>query len=406
MNNDSFPISHRARITKPSALATIVAEAEKLRAEGRELIDLGAGEPDFNTPDHIKAAATRAMAENFTRYTATPGMIPLRRALVETINRDFGSDYTPENCCVVAGGKQGIFNGVMALVDRGDDVLLERPWWVSFPEIVSFAEGKVVPIDTEATDFHLTADMVREAITPASKLLILNSPSNPTGRVMAPDEFRKIIELAAARNIWVISDECYLHFVYPPGRPYSAAALPPELRARVLIVGSFSKTWAMTGWRLGYALGAKEWVREVTKISTQSTSGANSIAQKAALAALTGSQDSVGEMLAEYQRRAQWLAPALNAIPGIRCSMPEGAFYAFPDVRELMRNCGIADSAALQRTLLHDYGVVLSAGSAFGLEGYLRLSYANSLENIQRAVDRIRQLREDLDGRKSASSEA
>jgi aspartate aminotransferase len=395
MNHKSFQPSHRAQKTKASSLAAIVAETERLRAQGVEIIDLGAGEPDFPTPENIKAAAKRALDENFTRYTATSGVMPLRQAIVARFNQDFGSDYEANNCCVVSGGKQGIFNAVMALINPGDEVLLEGPCWVSFPEIVRFAEGRVVSIETEETDFHLTAEMVSSTITPKSKLLILNSPSNPTGRVIEQNEFRKIVEVAVSHDLWVISDECYLHFVYPPHRPQSAASLPAQLRERVMIIGSFSKTYAMTGWRLGFTLGPPEWVAEVLKISTQSTSGANSIAQKAALAALSEAQDSIGVMLAEYERRAEWLVPALNAIPGIECAMPEGAFYAFPNVKQLIEDCGFDSSAQLQQTLLSDYGVALSAGSAFGVEGYLRLSYANSLAAIERAVERIRQMQQE-----------
>lgn len=392
MNHKPFRPSVRAQQTKTSSLAAIVAETERLKSQGAEVIDLGAGEPDFATPAHIKDAAKQALDDNFTKYTATSGVLQLRQAICDRFNADFGSAYETAHCCVVSGGKQGLFNAVMALINPGDDVLLERPCWVSFPEIVHFAEGNVVPIDTEATDFHLTAELVSAAITPKSKLIIINSPSNPTGRVLAPDEFRKIVAVAVTNDLWVISDECYLHFVYPPRQPFSAAALPAQLRERVLIAGSFSKTYAMTGWRLGYTLGPPEWIAEVLKISTQSTSGANSIAQKAALTAMTESQQSVSDMLAEYQRRAEWLVPALNEIPGISCGMPEGAFYAFPNVRGLMRDCGFDNSQQLQKTLLSDYGVALSSGLAFGLDGYLRLSYANSLENIRRAVERIRQM--------------
>jgi len=318
--------------------------------------------------------------------------MPLRQAICDYHNQHFGSDYTPDQCCVVLGGKQGIFNAVLALINPGDEVLLENPCWVSFPEIVHFAEGKNVLIDTESTDFHLTADLVKAAITPKSKLLIINSPSNPTGRVIDPVEFEKIVRLAIENNIWVISDECYLQLVYPPHGVNSAAGLPAELRSRVLIAGSLSKTYAMTGWRVGFTLGPKEWVTEVIKIQSQSATHAASIAQKAGIAALTGSQQSVADMLVEYQRRGEWLVPALNEIPGIKCSMPEGAFYAFPNVKGLMKDCGFATSKELADELLHKYGIVLTAGSAFGAEGYLRISYANSLEAIQEAVARIKQL--------------
>lgn len=379
-------------MTKMSSTAAVVMAADKLRAQGVNVIDLGVGEPDFTTPEHIKDAAKQALDENFTKYTAAPGIMPLRQAICDYMNSNFGSDYTPEQCCVVLGGKQGIFNAVLALIDPGDEVLLENPCWVSFPEIVHFAEGKPVLIDTEATDFHMTADLVGQAITPKSKLLIINSPSNPTGRLIDRAEFRKIVELAVEKGLWVISDECYLQFVYPPNEVNSAAMLPEELRSRVLIAGSLSKTYAMTGWRVGFTLGPAEWVNEITKIQSQSATHAASIAQKASVVALTSSQESVKVMLAEYIRRAEWFIPALNRIPGIKCSAPEGAFYAFPNMKELMKNCGFATSKELADELLWKYGVVTTAGSAFGAEGYLRISYANSLEAITEAVERIKQM--------------
>ena len=387
-----FPASQRVQKTRMSATAAVVNAAAKLREQGVNLVDLGAGEPDFSTPAHIKEAAKRALDENLTKYTATSGIAPLRQAVCDYMNRNFGSDYAPEQCCVVLGGKQGIFNAVMALVNPGDDVLLEKPSWVSFPEIVHMAEGNVIAVDTEPTDFHLTAEMVKAALTPKSKLLIINSPSNPTGRVIDPAEFQKIIETAVEHGLWVISDECYLQFVYAPGRAFSAAALPAELRERVLIAGSLSKTYAMTGWRVGFTLGAQEWINEIIKVQSQSATHAASIAQYAGVVALSETQEPVKAMLAEYERRAAYFIPALNEIPGIQCSQPEGAFYAFPNVRQLMANCGFATSKEVADELLWKHGVVLTDGGAFGAEGYLRLSYANSLEALQEAVRRIRQM--------------
>ncbi len=243
-----FPVSIRSQRITLSPTAAVVMAADQLRAQGIEVIDLGVGEPDFPTPEHIKDAAKEALDRNLTKYTSTSGIMPLRKAICDSINQQFGSDYAVENCCVVVGGKQGIFNAIMGLINPGDEVLLEKACWVSFPGIVKFAEGEIVWLDTESTDFHLTAELVQAAITPKSKLLIINSPSNPTGRVIAPEEFRNIVQVATDRGLWVISDECYLQFVYPPHQPFSAAALPADLRSRVLIVGSLSKTYAMTGW--------------------------------------------------------------------------------------------------------------------------------------------------------------
>lgn len=388
----AFPASNRALNTHLSSTAAVVIAADKLRAQGVTVIDLGVGEPDFPTPEHIKSAAKRALDDNFTKYTTSAGIPQLRQAVCDYVNSNFGSDYTPDQCCITVGGKQAIFSGVVSLINPGDEVLLEKPCWVSFPQIVNFAEGRNVMIDTEATDFHLTAEMVKAAITPKSKLLIINSPSNPTGRVIDPAEFRKIIEVCVERNMWVISDECYLQFVYAPHRVNSAAALPPELRSRVMIAGSLSKTYAMTGWRVGFTLGPKDWVTEVLKIQSQSATMAASIAQKAGIAALTESQEPVKQMLAEYQRRANWFIPALNEIPGIECSQPEGAFYAFPNIKGMMKNCGFATSKQATDELLMKYGVVGTDGGAFRAEGYIRLSYATSMEVLQEAIARIKQM--------------
>ncbi|MFN0084863.1 MAG: pyridoxal phosphate-dependent aminotransferase [Blastocatellia bacterium] len=390
-----FPVSKRARLTKFSSTAAVVQAADRLRAAGVDVIDLGVGEPDFPTPEHIKDAAKHALDEGFTKYTAAAGIAAAREAVCRYINGNFGADYGPEQCCIVLGGKQGIFNAVASLIDPGDEVLLEKPGWVSFPEMVHFAEGTVVWMETEQADFHLTAEHVRAAITPRSKLLIVNSPSNPTGRVIDPAEFQKIIETAVEHRLWVISDECYLQFVYAPARVNSAAALPKELRGRVLIAGSLSKTYAMTGWRLGFTLGPRAWIDEVVKIQSQSATHAASFAQKAAIAALDSPQDSVREMLAEYERRADWLIPALNDTPGIECGRPEGAFYAFPNVRGLLARYGFQSSRELADELLNRHGVVVADGAAFGAEGYLRLSYAASMTALEEAVRRIRRLVED-----------
>jgi aspartate aminotransferase len=380
--------SYTADMAVSSTLAVLI-EAERLRAEGADLVDLGAGEPDFPTPQNVKNAGIKAIEENFTRYTSTSGIAPLKVALVETMKRDFNVDYKPSESIITVGGKQGIFNAMAALLNEGDDVLIPSPYWVTFPEIAKFLRANPVYIDTESTEFVLTADMVRDAITPKSKLLIINSPSNPSGRVIPPDEFRKIVEIAVEHDMWVLSDECYLYFAYSPAEPFTAGSLPQELRSRVMISGSFSKAYAMTGWRIGYALGDAAWIHAMLKVQSHSTSNTCSMSQKAAIEALTGEQESLKMMLAEYKRRRDWLIPALNEIEGITCSMPEGAFYAFPNIKGVLgENC--KTSAEFSRLLLHKAHVVVTDGAAFGSEGYLRLSYANSLENIQKAVERIK----------------
>jgi aspartate aminotransferase len=390
MTTRKFQESSYTTDMQVSTTLAVLMEAERLRAEGADLVDLGAGEPDFPTPQKVKDAGIRAIEENFTRYTSTSGIAPLKLALIDMMKRDFDVEYKPSECIITVGGKQGIFNAMAALVNQGDEVLIPAPYWVTFPEIVRFLRANPVFIDTEATEFVLTADMVRAAITPKSKLLIINSPSNPSGRVIPPQEFRKIVEVAVEHDMWVVSDECYLYFAYPPAEPFTAGSLPQELRSRVMISGSFSKSHAMTGWRVGYALGDADWIHAMLKVQSHSTSNTCSMSQKAALEAASGDRQALDLMLAEYKRRRDWLIPALNEIDGITCSMPEGAFYAFPNIKGVLNeNC--RTSAEFARLLLHTAHVVVTDGAAFGSQGYLRMSYANSLENIQKGVERIKE---------------
>jgi aspartate aminotransferase len=372
-----------------SATLAAAQAAEALRASGVNVCDFGAGEPDFDTPDNIKQAASEAMRAGRTKYTAAGGVREIHRAIIDFYRREFGNEYQPGEVMVSAGGKQAIFNAVVTLINPGDEALIPKPYWVTFPEVVVFAGGKPVFIETEDTDFLLTAEQVEKAITPKTKLLILNSPSNPSGRVLPPEDFRRIMELTAERGIYVISDECYLRFVYPPGQVFSAASLPAELRARLCIAGSFSKTYAMTGWRVGYSLAPTEWTKAMLKVQGHSTSNANSIAQWAAVAALTGPQDSVATMLAEYTARREWLLGALKEIPGMKCSEPEGAFYAYPDVRGCLKD-GMKTSAEWAQQLLEKEHVVVTDGVGFGTEGFVRMSYATSMEQIQEGVRRIK----------------
>ena len=394
-----FPVSKNVARMQSSATMAAMQAAEALRASGVNVCDFGAGEPDFDTPENIKQAALEAMRAGKTKYTAAGGVREIQRAIIDFYQRDFGTAYQPNEVMVTAGGKQAIFNAVVTLIEPGDEVLIPKPYWVTFPEVVVFAGGTPVFIETESTDFLLTADQVAEAITDKTKLLILNSPSNPSGRVLPPADFRRVMELTAERGIYVISDECYLRFVYPPAEVFSAASLAPEVRARLCIAGSFSKTYAMTGWRVGYALAPVEWTRAMLKVQGHSTSNANSIAQWAAVAALTGPQDSVAAMLAEYTSRRAWLLQALKEIPGIKCAEPEGAFYAFPDVRGCLDE-GMKTSGEFAQRLLEDEHVVVTDGAGFGTEGYVRISYATSMEQIQEGVRRIKRFAEKSHGPK------
>jgi aspartate aminotransferase len=375
-----------------STLAAMQA-AEALRAAGVDVVDFGAGEPDFDTPDNIKLAAQEAMRAGRTKYTSTGGIKELPRSIINFYKDRFGIEYQPNEVMGTSGGKQAIFNAVVTLLNPGDEALIPKPYWVTFPEIVVFAGAKPVFIETEETGFVLTAEQVERSITPGTKLLILNSPSNPSGRVLPPAEFRKIMELAADRGLYVISDECYLRFVYSPAEVFTAATLPAELRARLCIAGSFSKTYAMTGWRVGYSLAPAEWTKAMLKVQGHCTSNPNSIAQHAAIEALTGPQESVATMLAEYTKRRAWLLDELGNIPGIKCGEPEGAFYAFPDVRGCL-NGTLKTSAQFAQHLLEEEQTVVTEGAAFGAEGFVRMSYATSMAQLQEGVKRIRRFAE------------
>jgi aspartate aminotransferase len=388
-----FPVSENVARMQSSATMAAMQAAEALRATGANVCDFGAGEPDFDTPDNIKQAAERAMRAGRTKYTANAGIRELQRAIIDFYRKEFGTEYQPAEVMATAGGKQAIFNAVVTLLNPGDEALIPKPYWVTFPEIAVFAGGKPVFIETEETNFVLTVDQVERAITSRTKLLILNSPSNPSGRVLPPDEFRRIMELTTERGIYVVSDECYLRFVYPPGEVFSAASLPAELRSRLCIAGSFSKTYAMTGWRVGYALAPAEWTKAMLKVQGHSTSNTNSIAQWAAVEALTGPQESVGIMLKEYTRRREWLLNELSEIPGFKCSEPEGAFYAFPDVRGCLKK-DLKTSGDFAQRLLEEEQTVVTDGAGFGAEGFLRISYATSMEQIQEGVKRIRRFAE------------
>ncbi|MFN2493229.1 MAG: pyridoxal phosphate-dependent aminotransferase, partial [Pyrinomonadaceae bacterium] len=388
------PAENVARMQASSTLAAMQA-ADALRSQGVSVVDFGAGEPDFDTPENIKRAAEEAIRAGKTKYTPTGGTREIQKAIIEFYRREFNADYEPAEVMVASGGKQAIFNAVVSLINPGDEVLMAKPYWVTFPEVVVFAGGIPSFIETEETGFVLSSEQVERAITPRTKLIILNSPCNPSGRVIFPSEFRRIMELLAERNIYVVSDECYLRFVYPPAQVFSAAGLPSELRSRLCIAGSFSKTYAMTGWRIGYALASREWTREMLKVQGHSTSNPNSIAQSAAVEALNGSQASVATMLQEYTARRAWLLHALSEIPRISCNKPEGAFYAFPSVRECL-GPQLRSSGEFALRLIEQEQTVVTDGAAFGAEGYLRMSYATSMEQLREGVTRLRRFIERL----------
>jgi aspartate aminotransferase len=391
--SSKFQASDNVAQMKASSTLAAMQAAEAMRAAGVDVVDLGAGEPDFDTPQNIKDAAAAAMAAGKTKYTPTAGTRDLQKAIIDFYQREFNAGYETNQVMATAGGKQALFNAVVSLVNPDDEILIPKPYWVTFPEIATFARAKSVFIETEENGFVLTAEMVRRAITPKSRLIILNSPSNPSGRVIPPDEFTRILEVIAEHELYAISDECYLRFVYAPATVFSAASLPAELRSRLCIAGSFSKTYAMTGWRVGYSLANADWTRAMLKVQGHSTSNTTSIAQAAAADALNGPQESVAAMLGEYTRRREWLLAALNEIPGLRCPQPEGAFYAFPDVRGCFKG-RLKTSAEFANELLENEQTVVTDGAAFGAEGYIRISYATSLDRLEEGVKRIRRVAE------------
>ncbi len=371
--------------------STLIAAqmAAELRAQGVDVIDLSVGEPDFDTPQFIKQYAWEGLENGYTKYTATAGLIEFRNAVIDFYNARFNAELQANEIAASCGGKQALFNAACTLLNPGDDVLIPKPYWVTFPAIAAFCGANSVFIDTEETDFILTADQVAEAITPKTKLLILNSPNNPTGRVVPPDEMRRIVETCAARGVYVLTDECYLFFAYPPAEPFTSASLPPELREFVCVAGSFSKTYAMTGWRIGYTIANPEWTKAIVKLQSHSATHPTSFVQYACAKALQDIEETLDEvsvMTAEYERRKNWLIPALNEIDGFKCAMPEGAFYAFVDVREMLGE-RFASSADVANLLLKEAHIVVTDGEGFGANGFLRFSYATSMENLERAID-------------------
>ena len=366
----------------------VSAEAEKLRSAGVDVVDFGAGEPDFPTPDNIKRAAVEAMDRNFTKYTPAGGTMELRKAVCERHRKDFGTDYAPAECIITVGGKHAIYNAVSALIGHGDEVVLPVPYWVTFADVVHYNGGKCLFVETsESNGFRLTAAQIERAITPRTKLVIINSPSNPSGAIVERSEFEKIYAITSSRGIPLMTDECYCHFVYE-GEPFSIASLPGA-KENVVVVGSLSKTYAMTGWRVGFALAPAPLVSAMTKLQSHSTSNPTSIAQKAAVQALNGPQESVGQMLAEYRRRRAYVIPTLRSIPGVTCAEPEGAFYAYPNIGQFLGTEGLTTTLDFSEKLLHEAHVAVVPGEAFGTREHVRISYATSMAELERGLQRL-----------------
>ena len=376
-------IAQRVRSITPSATLAIDAKAKQLKKEGKDVVIFGAGEPDFNTPENIKQAAIKAINNNFTRYTPVGGIPELKKAVADKLKRDSNIDYDVSEILVSCGGKHSLYNIAMAVLDKGDEAILPVPYWVSYEEMIKFAEAKPLLCKTDER-FKLTADMVEEKITTKTKMLILNTPSNPTGAIVEPNEIRKIAKLAVEHNFYVISDEVYEHFIYGNNEHLSIASLNEEIKNLTILSNSVSKTYAMTGWRIGYSAGNKEIIKAMDNLQSHSTSNPTSIAQYAALEALNGPQDSVKQMVKAFDERRKLIHKRLNELDGISCVEPEGAFYAFPDISET----GMASMEFASR-LLDEALVAVVPGIAFGSDKHVRLSYAASIHEIERGLDRI-----------------
>jgi aspartate aminotransferase len=382
-------LTDRIQRIEVSATMAVVNEGEKLRAAGIDLVDFGAGEPHFSTPQHIKDAAIFAIQQNFTKYTPVAGVAELRDAIVHRHNLDFDSDYRREEVIASTGGKHALFNAIQVLVDHGDEVILPVPYWVSFKDMIRYSGGEPVLVEAdEERGFALTAGMIERAITPRTKLIILNSPSNPAGAVMGPEDMTAIVRLAHERGIYVISDECYVYLNFT-GRRFSAGAVR-EAKEHLIVVGSLSKTYAMTGWRMGYAMGPAPIVAAMAKLQSQSTSNATSIVQKAAIAALKGAQDCTEQMRTEYVALRDHVLAGLRTIPGLRSGTPQGAFYVYPNVSSFFGRGGLASAADLAKRLLHEAHVVTVPGEGFGTREHIRISYATSRQELDRGVERMR----------------
>jgi aspartate aminotransferase len=385
----AIKLTERINRIEPSATMAVVAEADKLRSQGADVVDFGAGEPHFPTPQHIKDAAIAAIQENFTKYTAVAGTTELRDAIVQRHAADFASEYRRDEVIASTGGKNALFNAIQVLVDHGDEVILPVPYWVSFKDIIRYAGGIPVLVETdESQDFALTAEMVLRKVTPRTKAIILNSPSNPSGAVMKQEDIAEIVSMAHERGIWILSDECYVYLNYT-GRNFSIGALR-QYRDRMVILGSLSKTYAMTGWRLGYALAPAAVVSAMAKLQSQSTSNPTSISQKAAVAALKGPQQCVEEMRREYIKLRDHVVKGLRAIPGIRCTLPQGAFYVYPNVSSFFGRSGARSAADVAGKLLREAFVAAVPGEGFGTQEHIRISYATSMGELDRGLERMK----------------
>jgi aspartate aminotransferase len=382
-------LSERVQRVGPSPTLAIDAKAKAMKAAGEDVINFGVGEPDFDTPDNIKEAAIRAIREGKTKYTPAGGIEPLKKAIVEKLRADNALDYGPDQVVVSCGAKHTLYNIAQAVYGPGDEVLIPSPYWVSYPAQVLLNDAQPVIVKTKEEDgFQLRPEALEEAITPRTKALILNSPSNPTGLAYDRATLERVAEVALKHNLVVVSDEIYEKLVYDGAEHVSIASLGPEVKERTILVNGISKSHAMTGWRIGYAAGPADVIKAMAKVQGQSTSNPTSIAQWAAVEAMTGPQDFLATMVAEFSKRRDRLVEGLNAMKGVTCLKPSGAFYAFPNVQALYGG-RVKNSQELAVYLLDEAKVALVPGDAFGSEPHVRISYAVSLEDVEKALGRI-----------------
>ena len=393
-------LSRRVLGMSPSPTMAITSKAKEMRAKGIDVIGFGAGEPDFDTPQHVKEAAIKAINEGFTKYTPPAGILELREAVAEKLKKENGIDYEPSQVVITDGAKQALFSLMLSVIDEGDEVIIPAPYWVTYPEQVKFAGGRPVFVKTkEENNFSLTLQDIEPAVTPKTKMLILCTPNNPTGSVIDRNELERIGKFCAERGILIASDECYEKLTYDGFKHTSIASISEEIKSVTVTINALSKAFSMTGWRVGYAAGPKEIIDAMVKINSQSISNVNSIAQKAAVAALRGPQDFLNEWLSAFDERRRYMVEKLNEIPGVKCLLPKGAFYAFPNVKELLKMAGLKDDFALADYLLEKAKIAVVPGTAFGMPGYLRLSYATSMDNIKEGLRRFYEaVRELLNG--------
>ncbi|HWC60741.1 MAG TPA: pyridoxal phosphate-dependent aminotransferase [Verrucomicrobiae bacterium] len=381
----NYKISKRAASLSPSLTLAIDSKAKAMKAAGEDVVGFGAGEPDFDTPQHIKDAAAKALADGFTKYTPAAGIPELRQAIADKHKRENGLTYKPSQIIVSCGGKHSCYNVILATCEEGDEVIIPAPYWLSYPEMVKLAGATPVIIaTTDKTEFKVTPQQLRAAITPRTRLFILNSPSNPTGSVYTPEEIKALGDICVEKNVLIMSDEIYEHLLYDGAKVKSVASFSPAHFEHTIIVHGFAKAWSMTGWRLGWCAAPEPIAKAIDAIQSHSTSNPCSFAQKGGVAALTGPQDHLPKWLAEFSKRREFAFKKLNSIPGISCVNAKGAFYLFPNISQVGLN-----SSDFCAKLLEQQKVAAVPGIAFGADDYLRISYATSMANIEKGLDRM-----------------